>query len=105
MHTCGSPRNLLNLHKACIQGSSGERCLHHHPHQNQYKLLMHVKSNTLLKIIMAHIELPLNVCIPSRLTMLGWTNFLIKSASSLNLLMTEGSLLVSVFTATGIFPS
>ena len=37
--------------------------------------------------------------------MLGWENFFIKSASSINLLKTMGSLLVNVFTATGIFPS
>ena len=42
--------------------------------------------------------------LPNKLTMLGWENFFIKSASSMNLLITVGSLLVSVFTATGIFP-
>ena len=90
MITCWTVGTISGHHIASVQGSSLE---HHH-------LLPH----NVLVIITHQWSCIDQLYIPSKLTMLGWTNFFIKSISSENLWMSFGSLLVSVFTATRTDP-
>ena len=90
MITCWTSRTISSHHIASVQGSSLE---HHH--------LLHHNFLVTIKCQWSCID---QLYIPSKLTMLGWMNFFIKSISSENLWMSLRSVLVNVFTATNTDP-